>query len=267
MVRMGLFTRRAKPAPASLGFSLDHASHTYVDGTVGLTPTTLMISEKRVAVVGLNGSGKSTLLGLLDGTLLASGGMVTLFGGGETIDPAAKRDKRRLEQVVGRVRREEIPNSFMQAKDIGQAVEEKLKRAGFPESERHAIVGDLFAHFSLSDMARRGAGELNAEQRHLLAIVAALAHSPAAIVADEPTKGLDERGAAHVAKALFSYDRQVVFATHDMGLATRPEYAVERVLVLDDKHVVFDGAPDEAVAFYDDLVRRRFEEMKAGSQR
>ena len=73
--------------------------------------------------------------------------------------------------------------------------------------------------------------------------------------------------AAHVAEALFSYDRQVVFATHDMGLATRPEYAVERVLVLDDKHVVFDGAPDEAVAFYDDLVRRRFEALKAASRR
>lgn len=49
------------------------------------------------------------------------------------------------------------------------------------------------------------------------------------IVADEPTKGLDEVASAHVAKALFSYDKQVVFATHDTELITRAEYAIDRI--------------------------------------
>ena len=57
---------------------------------------------------------------------------------------------------------------------------------------------------------------------------------------------------AHVAKALFSYDKQVVFATHDTELITRAEYAIDRTLVVDDHQVVFDGGPHEAVAFYTD---------------
>lgn len=64
-----------------------------------------------------------------------------------------------------------------------------------PESERLAIVGNLFAHFGLSTVARQSASSLN-EQRHLLAIASALSFSPAAIVADRPTKGLDEIGSA-----------------------------------------------------------------------
>ena len=39
----------------------------------------------------------------------------------------------------------------------------------------------------------------------------------------------------------------------------RPEYAIDRVLVLDEHAVAFDGAPAEAVAFYEDLIRRRYE--------
>ena len=103
---------------------------------------------------------------------------------------------------------------------------------------------------------------LDSEKRHLLAIAAALSFSPAAIVADEPTKGLDEVASARVAKALFSYDKQVVFATHDTDLIVRPEYAIGRVLVVDDHRVVFDGAPREAVDFYTDLVRSKYEAAK-----
>lgn len=100
---------------------------------------------------------------------------------------------------------------------------------------------------------------MDGEKRHLLAIASALSFSPAAIVADEPTKGLDEVASANVAKALFSYDRQVIFATHDTALITRPEYAIDRTLVVDEHNVVFDGTPHDAVAFYTDLIRAKYE--------
>lgn len=87
-----------------------------------------------------------------------------------------------------------------------------------PESERHARIGNLFAHFDLAQVSKAKASELDSEKRHLLAIAAALSFEPSAIVADEPSKGLDEIGAAHVAKALFSYNKQVIFATHDTDM-------------------------------------------------
>ena len=84
-----------------------------------------------------------------------------------------------------------------------------------------------------------------------------MSFSPAAIVADEPTKGLDEIGSSHVAKALFGYNKQVIFATHDVDMITRPQYAIDRALVVDDHAVVFDGEPAAATAFYEDLIRSK----------
>lgn len=173
-----------------------------------------------------------------------------------------KRDLKHVEDLVGRVRREEIPNAYYKAASIREAIDLPLKKHKVPESERQAIIGNLFAHFDLTSVAREPASALDSEKRHLLAIAAALSFSPAAIVADEPTKGLDEVASARVAKALFSYDKQVVFATHDTDLIVRPEYAIGRVLVVDDHRVVFDGAPREAVDFYTDLVRSKYEAAK-----
>lgn len=258
MGSMGFFFQSKElPRPASLTFTLKEAGHTYDDGRVGLAPTMLTISEQRVAVIGLNGAGKSTLLGLLDGSRKANIGTVTVSGGSEQLNPAVKKDLKRIDDLVGKVRREEIPNSFYRAANISEAVSEALKKHKVPESERHARIGNLFAHFNLAQVSKAKASELDSEKRHLLAIAAALSFEPSAIVADEPSKGLDEIGTAHVAKALFSYNKQVIFATHDVDMITRPQYAIDRALVVDDHAVVFDGEPAAAAAFYEDLIRSK----------
>ncbi|RSX53184.1 ABC transporter ATP-binding protein [Bifidobacterium goeldii] len=264
---MGFFHALFGKAPeraSQVTFSLESAGHTYTDGNVGLTATTLTITpeDRRVAVIGLNGAGKTTLLKLLDGALAATTGSVRIQAGDDTLDPAVKRDRKRVEDIVGRVRREEIPESYYRAATILEAIEEPLKRHKVPEAERQAIIGNLFAHFGMNPVAHQPASALDGEKRHLLAIASALSFSPAAIVADEPTKGLDEVGSAHVAKALFGYDKPVIFATHDVDLIQRPQYDITRTLVVDDHHIVFDGAPAEAAAFYNDLIRRRYEEAK-----
>lgn len=214
-----------------------------------------------MAIIGLNGAGKTTLLKLLDGALAATSGTVRIEADGTAYDPAVKRDLKHVEDLVGRVRREEIPNAYYKAASIREAIDLPLKKHKVPESERQAIIGNLFAHFDLASVAREPASALDSEaasagDRGRVELL------PAAIVADEPTKGLDEVASARVAKALFSYDKQVVFATHDTDLIVRPEYAIGRVLVVDDHRVVFDGAPREAVDFYTDLVRSKYEAAK-----
>ncbi|NEG55793.1 ATP-binding cassette domain-containing protein [Bifidobacterium platyrrhinorum] len=259
------FSRKAVAKPASLTFTLAGAGHVYDDGHVGLNPTDLTITEKRVAIIGLNGSGKSTLLGLLDGSLKPSAGTVTLSGEGATLDTSSKKDLKTVDEWVGKVRREEIPNVFYRADNIAAAVDESLKKHKIADAERAARIGNLFAHFGLQRMRQAKAAELDSEKRHLLAIAAALAFDPSAIVADEPSKGLDEIGTRHVAEALFTYDKQVIVATHDTDMIVRPEYAIDRTLVLDAQHVVFDGSPEEAVDFYMDLIRKRYEAAKSAA--
>lgn len=275
---LDMFTRKEiDTRRRSLSFVLNDAKAVYDDGRIGLEPTTLTISEKRVAVIGLNGAGKSTLLKLIDGAMTPASGTVSVVqhvlddndepvdGQDTAYDPSHKSDAKALKDIIGIVRREEIPNSYYMAENISAALDAPLKKRKMPDAMRNETIGALFAHFGLTAYARQKADALDSEKRHLLAIVGALAISPAAIVADEPTKGLDEPATRNVARALFSYDRQVVFATHDLTLVTDPIYAIDRVLVLDEHRVVFDGAPNDAVDHYNDLIRERYERMKAGN--
>lgn len=116
-------------------------------------------------------------------------------------------------------------------------------------------IADWVAHMTREDLSEafgRGKG-----------LVEYLGFAPAAIIADEPTKGLDERDAPQLARAVFSYDTQVVFATHDTTLLLSPDYEIDRAIILDEGHVTFDGSPRDAVAAYDRLVRERFEAARS----
>jgi biotin transport system ATP-binding protein len=84
----------------------------------------------------------------------------------------------------------------------------------------------------------------------LLALAGALATDPAIVVADEPTTLLDLANTRLIADLLFGLDQQLLLVTHDLDLAAR----CERVLVVDDAQVVFDGDAAEAVAHYRSLV-------------
>ena len=131
---MGLFDSlfgKDEALPSQVTFTLDQAGHTYEDGSVGLLPTSLTITpdDRRVAVIGLNGAGKTTLLKLLDGALAATSGSVSITAGETALSPAVKRDLKRIEDIVGRVRREEIPDSYYRAATIREAIDQPLKKS------------------------------------------------------------------------------------------------------------------------------------------
>ncbi len=117
-----------------------------------------------------------------------------------------KRDMKRIDELIGRVRREEIPESFHHADSIADAIDSMLKKRRVPESETPGDHRQSVRAFLLANAAKEPASALNSEQRHLLAIAAALSLRPSCIVADEPSKGLDEIGTAHVAASVLSGD-------------------------------------------------------------
>ena len=65
-----------------------------------------------------------------------------------------------------------------------------------------------------------------------------------------PTTLLDLTNTRVVSDLLFSLEQQLLLVTHDLDLAAR----CDRVIVLDDARVVYDGDPDQAVAHYRSLV-------------
>lgn len=87
--------------------------------------------------------------------------------------------------------------------------------------------------------------KLSGGQKQRVAIAGVMAMRPQCIVLDEPTAMLDPNGRREVIKTIHELNRQeritVLLITHYM----EEVIDADRVVVMDDGHVVMDGAPKE----------------------
>jgi biotin transport system ATP-binding protein len=224
------------PSDAPVAASRGHRSRTI------LGPVDLTLGQRRVSVIGANGSGKSTLLRLLNGLVTPTSGTVTVDGL-DTVRHGARVRRRvafaftdPLSQLVMPTGREDVELS--------------LRRSHRSRGERRQAAQEVLDRFGLGPLADQSVYDLSGGERQLMALAVVLATDPALLVLDEPTTLLDRRNTRRLAGLLDSLPQTVVLATHDLDLAL----AAERTLVVDAGGVVFDGAPDEAVAHYRSLV-------------
>jgi biotin transport system ATP-binding protein len=207
-----------------------------------LHPTTVELTEHRIALIGSNGSGKSTFARLLNGLVEPTSGSVTVDGL-DTIDdgPAVRRR-------VGFVFTH--PDAQLVMPTCIEDVALSLRRTIKDKKQRTARAREILDGIGLGDKADTSVHALSGGQKQMLALAGVLATDPAVLVADEPTTLLDLRNTGIVADRLFGLDQQLVLVTHDLDLAAR----CDRALVIDGARVSFDGDPDEAVAHYRGLV-------------
>ncbi len=223
---------------------LDAVTHRYGERTV-LRDVTLALGERRVAIIGANGSGKSTLARTFNGLVLPTEGKVNVDG----------RDTRKhgadVRRSVGFVFTD--PDAQIVMPTVGEDIEFSLRRKGMSRPERQARVTEVLDRFGLAGHADHPAHLLSGGQKQLLALASVLVTEPSVLVCDEPTTLLDLRNTERVARLLLSLPQQVVLVTHDLDLVA--EY--ERVLVIDEGAVAYDGRPADAVRAYRDLVSER----------
>lgn len=202
----------------------------------------LSITERRVGIIGSNGSGKSTLARTINGLLTPTSGTVTVDG----IDPAKKGGQ--VRKKVGFVFTD--PDNQIVMPTVGEDLAFSLRRSKLSKDEIADRVQEILTRFRLDGHAEHPAHLLSGGQKQLLAIGAVLIRRPEVVVADEPTTLLDLRNARVVSEALDSIDQQVIVVTHQLALLE----SFERVIVIDDGLVAFDGTPDDAVPAYQELV-------------
>ena len=223
---------------------LDAVTHRYGERTV-LRDVTLDLGEQRVAIIGANGSGKSTLARTFNGLVLPTDGTVSVDG----------RDTRRhgadVRRRVGFMFTD--PDAQIVMPTVGEDIEFSLRRKGLSRLERQARVTEVLDRFGLAGHADQAAHLLSGGQKQLLALASVLVTEPSVLVCDEPTTLLDLRNTDRVAALLLALPQQVVLVTHDLDLVA----AYERVLVIDEGAVAYDGRPADAVRTYRDLVSER----------
>ncbi|MGA3029738.1 MAG: ATP-binding cassette domain-containing protein [Candidatus Limnocylindrales bacterium] len=163
-----------------------------------------------VALVGPNGSGKTTLLRTLAGLLQPLSGTV-------------RRPEGRTAYLP------QNPGALLHLPTARAEVELTIRRSGSTESPESMLEA-----FGLAALADRYPRDLSSGERQRAALAATLAGSPALVLLDEPTRGMDVAARRSLAAAVHSLaDRgaAVVVATHDSDLVAE---LADRTIALRD---------------------------------
>ena len=202
-----------------------------------LSGVTLQLAERRIAVIGANGSGKSTLLRLINGMRHPTSGRV-MVNGLDTV-----RDAGKVRKTVGFIFTDPLSQLLMSTplEDL------TLSLGHLPRRERVTRAQEILDARGLGDLAHQSIYDLSGGERQLVALASVLAVEPAVVVADEPTTLLDLRNKLALQRTFAELEQQLVYSTHDMRVAAD----AERVLVVEDGRIAADGAPGEAIAWYE----------------
>ncbi|WP_067597247.1 energy-coupling factor ABC transporter ATP-binding protein [Nocardiopsis listeri] len=220
---------------------IEGVSHSYDDRAV-LRGITLDLAEHRIGVIGANGSGKSTLARTLNGLVLPDEGRVSL--GEWDTRRHAKHIRRRVGFVFSDAANQIIMPTVVEDVEIGL----RPLRLGRVETTRR--VEEILLRHGLDGHRDHPGHLLSGGQKQLLALASVLVTEPDVLVCDEPTTLLDLRNTRMVHRTLDGLAQQVVLFTHDLDLLAD----FDRVLVMDEGRVVFDGVPADAIAFYTKLM-------------
>ena len=192
-----------------------------------------------IAILGHNGSGKSTLAKHMNAILVPSGGTMWVDGK-DTKEEENLWDVRQTagmvfqnpdNQIIGTVVEEDVgfgpENLGVPTEEIWQRVEKSLSAVGMIEYRHHSP------------------NKLSGGQKQRVAIAGVVAMCPKCIVLDEPTAMLDPNGRKEVLRTVEELRKRehvtVILITHYM----EEVIGADRVIVMDQGHVVMDGTTRE----------------------
>jgi energy-coupling factor transporter ATP-binding protein EcfA2 len=167
-----------------------------------------------VALLGANGTGKSTLLLALAGLLSPTAGTVAGARPGLIFQNPEH-------QFVAQTVRDEV-------------------RHGLPAGS-DALVESLLAQHRLGHLAEQSPYRLSGGEKRRLSVAAMLAHDRPALLADEPTFGLDRRATIasnRAFRAAADAGRAVLFSSHDLRTVAT---LADRAVVVADGTIVANG--------------------------
>jgi len=189
-------------------------------------------------ILGPNGSGKSTLVRLMATLLLPDAGSVTVFG------HDVVRERVAVRQLINRV---SVEAAFFKKLSAVENLRYAARLYGLPPKESLERALEILERLGFNRWKAFGSLEnLSRGMQQKVAVARALLTSPALLLLDEPTTGLDPRSKREVQDFVLevreTHDTTVVLTSHDMAEADR---LCERVAFIDEGRFVEVGRPAE----------------------
>jgi ABC-type multidrug transport system ATPase subunit len=187
-------------------------------------------------LLGPNGAGKTTLLRILTGLLTPSRGTISYKGSRITAD-----NRMLFRSQIGY-----LPQEFNAYP--GFSAREFLRYWAYEKGISHRRVdqeaADLLSLVGLAEHGDREVRALSGGMRRRIGIARALLGAPPVLIVDEPTTGLDVDARRGFQEALLEVAsrRVVLFSTH---LASDVELIANRLLILNEGRLIYDGTPSE----------------------
>ena len=216
--------------------------------TVALRGVDLAIRKGEFTVIlGHNGSGKSTLAKTFNAVLLPLGGSVCVEGMDTREEELLLEIRRRVGMVF------QNPDNQIVANVVEEDVAFAPENLGVPSEEIRRRVDDALESVGMGEFVTHAPHLLSGGQKQRIAIAGVIAMEPACVVLDEATAMLDPVGRREVLHTIHRLNKEkgitVVLITHHMDEAME----ADRVVVMDNGHVVKDGTPAEVFAEVDFL--------------
>ena len=193
------------------------------------------------AIIGRNGSGKSTLAKNLNGLLLPSAGTIYVKNW-DTKDDDHVWD---IRQTAGMVFQN--PDNQLVSSIVEDDVAFGPENLGIDPKEIRQRVDKALADVNMGKYKKKAPHLLSGGQKQRIAIAGVVAMKPECIIFDEPTAMLDPKGRQEIMdiiKELHDEGITVILITHFMDEAVK----ADRVIIMNDAHVLLDGTPAEVFA-------------------
>ncbi len=211
-------------------------------------------SGQSLVIIGASGSGKSVMLKHIVGLLRPDSGEVWFDG--ERIDDLAEKRLSELRTNFGFLfQMGALFDSLTVADNVAFPLVEHTQKT---PDEIARIVQEKLKMIGLPDAGAKMPGELSGGQKKRVALARAIALGPRVILYDEPTTGLDPIHSDVINELIIKLQRELkvtsITVTHDMQSAFK---IADRIVMLHEGQLIFDGAPDE-IRTTDEAIVKRF---------
>jgi len=183
-----------------------------------------------VALLGRSGCGKSTLLNLIGGIEAVQQGEVEVAGIALTSLNEEARTRFRRRHIGFIYQFFNLVPSLTAAENIALV----LELNGTPLSESLVRAQQLLDEVGLADKQSHFPAQLSGGEQQRVAILRALAHAPALVLADEPTGNLDAHSGQQMLQILrerlSAHGSTTLLVTHSLAVAK----TADRILTLDE---------------------------------